>query len=738
MKFLDRIYPHLLLAPTLLPVVIWDGLIYPYLVPKTLVFYALTLISVAVFGILLTHGRAFYFARLRDKITWIPGILLFVAYGTSSIGVDFYRSFWSLFIRGDGLLMLTCVVTSFYLLLLFVDRTFLNRFVRTVAWVATAIALYGIGEWIVSSGDRVGGLLGNAAFFAGYLGIALFITLIGARTYRGSTRTMLQLGAVLQLFAIILSGTRGTLLALLIAGGIYLVTVAVRPRERGVFSRAQKWAIGVLLVGVVSIALLGVFRTHFLNSSFSPLARIANISLQDATVANRLFAWEGMLTEVQKRPWTGVGAEHIDMVFNRIYDPTKITEEWFDRAHNTFIDYLVQYGVFGLGAYLALIGMYLGIARKLYVQGEREVATLLALLAVTYSVQNFFVFDTISSFWLFVAGIAVFLAGIKNDVPHTIRTSPTARLASWGIAGVLIIAIVPVSVRPAIAAYDLAHAYAYQITDVVKSGAYLAHGVAQGTYADVEYAYRVYDMYINVQMDYFTQNEQQENLRIAYHATAHILTDTFYEYSYDGRVALYLAHVLSAAPEGAVADKELLLGALERAIRLSPKRAEAWFVLANLAIAKANEHPPLSKDRVAGYAGAYDLLTQYIALVPEFAVPYFVRADLLYAMGDTERAMTDALLGKELYKSDEETARRAIGFFAHAGMIPEVAFFLEDLAREVPEDLAVRYDLAKARFLLGDKEGALSIVRELRKTDPSILDSDTAFLQAITSYERTK
>src|SRR3989344_3782566 len=206
--YLARIYPWLLLSPAVLPVVVWGGFVYPYLVPKTLIFYALSLLSLAVFGLLLASGRAFYWDRLRQWPTGVPVALVALAYLASVVGIDFYRSFWSLFVRGDGLLMLTCAVSNFYLILVYADRAFFERLLRAVASIATFVALYGIGEWIFKGG-RVGSLLGNAAFFAGYLSIALFATLAAARSLPKAWQRAMYAGAILQLVAIILSATRG-------------------------------------------------------------------------------------------------------------------------------------------------------------------------------------------------------------------------------------------------------------------------------------------------------------------------------------------------------------------------------------------------------------------------------------------------------------------------------------------------------------------------------------------------
>ena len=62
----------------------------------------------------------------------------------------------------------------------------------------------------------------------------------------------------------------------------------------------------------------------------------------------------------------GYGAEHVGQLFDTVYDPSKIVEQWFDRSHNAFLDYLAQYGVFGLAFYLALIGVFMMYSLRLY------------------------------------------------------------------------------------------------------------------------------------------------------------------------------------------------------------------------------------------------------------------------------------------------------------------------------------------------------------------------------------
>ncbi|MDE1919522.1 MAG: O-antigen ligase family protein [Patescibacteria group bacterium] len=738
MNYLERAYPWLLLSPVILPVVIWGDLIYPYLVPKTLLFYALSFVAVAVFVILASHGRAFFWARLSRKAAWIPGLLLVLAYVASAYGVDFYRSFWSLFIRGDGLLMLSCAVLSFYLILLAADRAFFVRLLRSVAVVGSFVALYGIGEWLLGGG-RIGGLLGNAAFFAGYLGIAFFATLAAAQDLSPSWRRAAYSGAALQVLAIVLTATRGTMLALAIAAVAYLCAVAFQGEGRTRAAAAGSLAAFVLLGG-----LFFALRGELAHAPFEPVARIASIGTNDPDIRNRLFIWEHMMAEIQQSPWLGVGAEHIDALFNRFYDPTQISEQWFDRSHNAFLDYAAQYGVGGLALYLALIASFFTTAlrmRRPDASGRREegsekhIALIFALLALTYAVQNFFVFDTVSSFWLLLALLAAFLSiSSEEEFPEALPLPSWTRYASWLFALALALLIIPASVRPALAAYDLAQAYKYPIIDAPKEISYLSHGIALGTYADIEYGYEAYDMYGNYQARMLTGQARVD----AYQATRSILSANFDKYPYDARTALYLAHILTLAPAGVSVDRGLLSSALERAIRLSPKRYQPWFVLANLSISEANTFPVGSSGRAEGYAAAEDVLRRYLSLVPTLAEPHFVLAQLMFASGDAQGAATEAAKGKADYTQDLDTARRAAAYYIGVKDWAFARFFLQDVAALAPTDYASVYDLAKVTYLSGDPAAADAIVASLRTSSPGLLSTDQNFLNAITAYEQSK
>ncbi len=691
MRYLERIFPWLLIAPVILPVVIWNSLIYPYLVPKTLLFYALSFLTLGTFLILAASGRAFYYARLRRAYTWIPAALLTLAYLASYAGVDFYRSFWSIFARGDGLLMLAGVVLYFYLILIAFNDAAFVRLTRAAAVVGSFVGAYGIGEWFLNGG-RVGSLIGNAALFAGYLVLAFFATLLAARGVPRAWQRAAYVGAALEAVAVILSATRGAILALLVAALAALIYFALRGA-----GKTRVWSVGTLGALVIIAGLFVAFRSELAKVPFAPIARVASISTHDPDVASRLFIWQHMLSQVAARPVLGVGAEHVDVLFNQFYDPTQIEEQWFDRSHNAFLDYAVEYGVLGALLYLAFIALYFVAARREAARGKRDRALLLMLVPLAYATQQFFAFDTISSFWLFAALLAAALAASAAEEPATPLLLPSwSRYGAWALALMLVVCIYPVSVRPAEAAHDLFRAYLLQLIDPQTSAALLAKGESLGTYGTLEYGYEAYDMYVNQQAKALSGDARTT----AYDAAESVLASNFAAFPYDARTALYLAQVLTLAPPGTSVDGTLLTEALARVLRESPDRYQAWFITANLAIQQANQYPAQSATRVAGYAKAEEVLRQYTALVPKLAEPYYVLAQLEYASGDTAGATANAARGKAAYVSDLSTATRAAQYYESVLDLPDAAFFLREVVRLDPSDSNAAHDLAQIQAYL--------------------------------------
>ena len=213
--------------------------------------------------------------------------------------------------------------------------------------------------------------------------------------------------------------------------------------------------------------------------------------------------------------------------------------------------------------------------------------------------------------------------------------------------------------------------------------------LALRTYADLELGYNAYFMYTEEQL----RRLEGEELSAAYENAQGLLEHNLSRYPYDARTALYLAQVLAAAPPVGVADQELLALALATVFERSPKRAQAWYILANLSISEANRYPALSGERREGYATAIDILERYSRQVPGLAEPYYVLAQLEYARGDKVAAEEAAAKGRAAYSGGLSTARRAVQYYETVLDLPNAAYFLREVLRIDPHDEAARADL---------------------------------------------
>ncbi len=736
-RALERFLSYLLIAPAVLPLIFFDGLLYPYLTPKTLLFLAIAILSIATVFAFILSGRALYISRLKSWTSWIPGALLVLAYISSFFGVDFYHSFWSLFDRGDGLLTLTSAVGFFYIALLYADEPLFRRGLKVVVWVASFVAVLGVLQWIQAGSGmniplvpepngRIGSTLGNAAFLASFLGMTFFLTLLVIPSLRGKWKTAVQASAVLQILAILGSATRGTLLALLGAGGFALLYYAWK--GEGTY---KTYARGGVVALVVLAGLFFGFRTQLQTVPFAPIARIASISLSDVTVESRVFIWQNMLGKVAENPFLGVGAEHISVVFNEIYDPTQIVEEWFDRTHNAFLDYAVQYGVGGLVLYLALILVFVGQAYRMALSSvaeESRMGTLFLLLGFVYALQNFFVFDTAMTLWLFLMLVAYILVRKEAGVATSLVSAKLPQFVPV-VAGLAVaLLVIPVSVIPLRANLLLADGYKYHVYDLDRTKASIEKGFALGTYADMEYGYQLYEMYTARQA---TMLKGEERL-IAYRLARDVLAANYERYPYDARTVTYYAHVLDVAPPEERASEELSREVLARAIVLSEKRIQPRYLLANISIRKGDALPQGSAAKKVQYDEAIRQLTEYSDLVPAFAEPRYIIATLYQTLGETVVAKQWADEGLSVYtRADKNTARRASRYYVAIEDWTNASRFLADVVSAEPTNYPFKYDWAKAEFLAGNPERARAIVEELKIEAPGLVETDPAFLSAL-------
>ncbi len=283
--------------------------------------------------------------------------------------------------RAQGLLALLAVQALFAVAAwLAIDPL---RRARLVAWVIVAsvpVAALAIVQALgielvageVESKTRVFGTLSNPIFLGAYLMLVVPLTVgrcVAAwRDNRPSLLGGLTAIVVLQLAALILSGSRGALLGL--TAGLVVLGLAM-----GIAAGRRRLAAAVLALALLGMGFLALF-----NHSASPLAplrslpyvgrlgRIADTSGGSEAARMRIWAASNRLLRATppQRLLIGYGPEALKYALLP-HGQTYIAgrgqaERLVDRAHNVLLDALLMTGLLGAVALLLVYGAWLYLA----------------------------------------------------------------------------------------------------------------------------------------------------------------------------------------------------------------------------------------------------------------------------------------------------------------------------------------------------------------------------------------
>lgn len=430
-----------LFAVPFLTLYVANDFFFPFITGKNFGFRIIVDIVFAAWIIL-----ALYDAQYRPKFSWIMGsfgILLVVMFFANLLGQHPASSFWSNFERMDGYLSL--VHTFMYALVLgsvLTTKKQWNYLLNTSIVVATIVAFQGLRQYLglVEGNGRIDSTLGNAAYMAVYMLFHIFLALWLLVSSKGTFQKIVY-GSLIAMFIFVLieTGTRGTAVGLAVGVMVMSAYIGVFGKQ---FKQYRKIAIAGLVLLVIAIAAFIGGRDSELVQSNQNLARIANISLDDLEIRGIIWgaAWEG----IKERPLLGYGQSNFNYVFNEYYDPRLYAQEqWFDRSHNIFFDWLVTGGFIGLLAYLSIFAAavyYLFIqplrknAPETFTVVERGI--LLGLLA-GYFTHNFVVFDNIVSYIFFAVILGLMHQRVATPVQKIQKTKVDSAIVSQVITPVV-------------------------------------------------------------------------------------------------------------------------------------------------------------------------------------------------------------------------------------------------------------------------------------------------------------
>ncbi len=399
-----------------------SSFIFPFIVPKIIIFRTLALLMLGVYIILL----AMNLDKFKIKLTLLNiVVVLFVLSFTVStfLGIDWYRSFWDNHERMLGLFTVIHYVLYYFIITSVIRewndwRWFLRAFLFAGGIVMTVAFIQQFDQEFLmnTSGNRSAATLGNAIYVGGY---GIFLAFVGLLLALKEKNTFWKwfagIAGFLGFLGIFFSGTRGAFLG--VVAGImalfifYFITLRDNKKIRIIL-------VSIVLGGAAIFGILYLFRSNKVVANLPLVNRFFSIQLSGFTSTTRGMAWGIAIDGWRDKPIMGWGPGNYYYAFNKYYRPEFLRfgyrETWFDNAHNIVLNTLTERGATGLIIYLSLFAVAIYMLLRAYKENSLNlhVAGISMAFLFAHLVQTLTVFENPTSYLYFF----FFLAFVNAQV----------------------------------------------------------------------------------------------------------------------------------------------------------------------------------------------------------------------------------------------------------------------------------------------------------------------------------
>ncbi len=727
-----------------MPLIIFSQFISPFHFGKVVVFRSLVEIMTAFYLVLIFKDKNYLPAKNPLLIIFSLFTLIF---GISAlVSVNPYLSFWGSLERMGGWWSFIHYLVYFIVLIsVFRTREDWLRLSKLVIFVGVLSAFYGFGQktnisFFIGSGDRarIFGTIGNAALFAGYQIITLFLALALALSswIPVKHKGYLYMAALVNAIAVLMTAVRGSILGMgvgfLLFAFLYTITSSSKIAKK-------------ILLGLVGFAIIFVvFALAFKNSNFVKssgyLSRLTDFSPGTMTVQTRFWAWRAGLEGWVETPKTilfGWGPENFDVPFSKHFNPKFFrgigSETLFDRAHNMFVEILVTMGLFAELAYIAMFVVAYWLIWKYLVKNGRERALGIGLISLitAYVIHNSFIFDTSANFIAFftVLGFIAFLTKPNFEVAKngssqaSVSNSNKLTLAQQTLTLVLLIGtsilIYKTNILPSEANYTTTRA-------IIRTwagdfdGAMAKYKEALSYDVPGKYDYR--HRYAEWILEYTSGKKLGEKEIAALQYGIQEVQKNADENNEDYLPYLYISrmHIILGKDDPQSPQNDLALQNSLKALSISPNFVRTYYEVAQAYLNK--------KD----YENALKYFEQAAKLNPDVGLTYWYLGATYLEMGRTEdglRAMDQAL--KDGYVFTESDSLRLISIYVKTGDFNKIALLYEQLIHIKPDNAQYHASLATAYAKIGNIDGAVEQARVAVQLDAKFETEARAFVQSL-------
>lgn len=647
-------------------VVIPSSYIFPFIVPKILIFRSLAVLILAGYILLWLINKEEYKIKFTPINLVTSAFIISFALSTFA-GTDIYHSFWDNHERMLGLF----TILHYYAYFLVCGAVFKNwkdwRTALRLFLIAGSIVMFIGGlqtqnETLLlnQGGNRVSSTLGNSIYVSSYGLFLLFASLLLILKEKDNWWRALEIaGGILALLGIFFGGSRGVILGLLVGIGFLFFSYGLLLKNKEGKVRKSFWgAIIAIIIGFVFI--FSNPDSQFLRK-FPALERFARLSWTEVTKSPRFIAWEISVESWKERPILGWGPNNFFYAFNKYYNPRSLDfgygETWFDNAHNIILNTLTVQGLFGLLIYLSIFGVSVySLWQPLSNRKENvHLVVIGSSFLIAHLAQNVTVFENPTSYLYFMFWLAMInrlsvpkitpveeknidkrQPDKQNNLADKMLGAPT--FITVGLVAFLFIFVF--NIQPSKANQKTLVALQTLNTNLAVGLPMVREVIAFGSphiddiRADLS---RTIMQQLTSQLNSPANSLDKEKVKEAFDLADTMLQDNFKLHPMDIRNHLVAAQLYQVG--GVIfGDVKMVVGAdnyMTTALYLSPKRQQIMYGLSNI------------KMQLGRNQEAITLLEEAMRLNPKISESYWRLAYTYHATGDIQKAREIILLAEE-------------------------------------------------------------------------------------------
>ena len=702
--------------------IVADHFFFPFITGKNFAFRIIveTIGCLWIILALRDHTVLPKFSRIFQAFAVFVGVLFI----SDLLSPNAYKSFWSNYERMEGSVTIAHLFVLFVVLSSVMTKKLWERLFQVSIGVSLILFAYSCfqlaGTLAIHQGaTRVDATIGNSAYLGGYMLFHVFLALYLLLGYFKKNYVTHSWGLfwpifygvaiIADIFVLFKTATRGAEIGLVAGLVCFAIGLVVFEKENKILRRIGA---GLLITIVLLGGLFVVGRkSDFVHKSES-LDRLGSFVDQVLTfdkniicngeLKSRCLLWPMSFEGVKEKPIFGWGQESFNYVFNKYYDPRMYSQEqWFDRTHNVFFDWLIAGGILGLLSYLSLFGFALYLLWKKGSHFSRTESSILTGLLVGYFMHNFTVFDNITSYILFVMVLS-YIGGTEGSVSPALEK--TVRSVDEGIKNRILIPLVAiatvfiiykVNVPAMLASVELIEALRAHSAGPSVNLEYFKKALSRGSLGDSE----IREQLVQATSQAAGNPNVDQKIKSSFFDLANtemkIQIDRAPE---DTRYYLFAGSFLAS-----FGDSDASIKLLTKAHELSPKKQTILFSLGSAYLGKKD-----FKMAVSTMKTAFDL------------EPGFNEARKIYALAliyDKQIALADEIL-KPLESGLVLSDQRLILAYYSSGFYERALISMNFLIKQEPNNPQFYFTRASIEANLGRTSAAIADLRKVIEINP--------------------